>query len=107
MMNKLRLENKVAVVTGVASGMGRAIAEMFAEEGAKVVGCDYDVYSGQNTIDAIAAKGGDAVFVRCNLRVREDIARVRETAIDRYGGISTLVNAAGIVVLGPFHESNG
>lgn len=101
-MYRLRLENKVAVITGVASGMGQAIAKMFAEEGAKVVGCDFNTSGGEKTIDEIRAAGGDAVFVPCNLRKREDITRVREAAIAAYGRVTTLVNAAGIVVLDRF-----
>ena len=67
-MYRLRLENKVAVVTGVASGMGQAIAKMFAEEGAKVVGCDFNTIGGEKTIAEINTAGGDALFVPCNLR---------------------------------------
>ncbi len=50
-MYRLRLENKVAVITGVASGMGQAIASMFAEEGAKIVGCDFNTSEGEKTIN--------------------------------------------------------
>ncbi len=101
-MFRLRMEGKVAVVTGVASGMGQAIAHMLAEEGAKVVGCDYAQKEGQETIDSIIAAGGDAIFVPCNLRVRADIEKVREETLARYGRVTTLVNAAGIVVLDRF-----
>ena len=101
-MFRLRLEGKVAVVTGCASGMGQAIAVMFAEEGAKVVGCDFSVEAGQKTIDDINAAGGDAIFVPCNLRKKEDIVRVHEEAIKKYGRVTTLVNAAGICVLDYF-----
>jgi NAD(P)-dependent dehydrogenase (short-subunit alcohol dehydrogenase family) len=101
-MFKLRLENKVAVISGVASGMGKATAEMFAEEGAKVVGCDYDQENGQKTIDEIVTSGGDALFVPCNLRKREDVTNVRKETLSHYGRATTLVNAAGIVVLERF-----
>ncbi len=101
-MFRLRLEDKVAVITGVASGMGQAIAKMFAEEGAKVVGCDYSRDSGEKTINDIIAAGGDALFIPCNLRVRADIVRVREATMARFGRVTTLVNAAGIVVLDSF-----
>lgn len=101
-MYKLRLERKVAVVTGVASGMGRAVAKMFAEEGAKLVGCDFNTVAGEETISEIKAAGGDALFVPCDLRKREEIARVREETLARYGRVTTLVNAAGIVVLERF-----
>jgi len=103
-MNRLRLEGKVAVVTGVASGMGKAIAEMFAEEGAGVVGCDYNADAGFDTMDAISKAGGTGIFVPCNLRRREDIVAVREKTLERFGKVTTLVNAAGIVVLNTFLE---
>jgi NAD(P)-dependent dehydrogenase (short-subunit alcohol dehydrogenase family) len=101
-MSRLRLKNKVAVVTGVASGMGQAIAKMFSEEGAKIVGCDYSGELGQKTIDEITSDGGDATFVRCDLREKDDIVKVRQEAISRYGSVSTLVNAAGVCVLERF-----
>jgi NAD(P)-dependent dehydrogenase (short-subunit alcohol dehydrogenase family) len=82
--------------------MGRATAEMFAEEGARLVGCDFNPEEGQKTIDGINAAGGEALFVSCDLKKREDITRVREEAISKYGRVTTLVNAAGIVVLDRF-----
>lgn len=105
-MNKPRLEGKIAVVTGVASGMGKAIAEMFAEEGAGVVGCDFNADDGARTMDGIVESGGEGIFVPCNLRRKEDIANVREKAIERFGRVTTLVNAAGIVVLSTFMEQS-
>ena len=101
-MFKLRLEGKVAVVTGCASGMGQATALMFGEEGAKVVGVDYNAEEGQKTIDQINANGGDAVFVQCDLKKKEDIQRVHQVTMDTYGYVTTLVNAAGICVLDVF-----
>ncbi len=101
-MYRLRLENKVAVITGVASGMGQAVAKMFAGEGAKVVGCDFNRTGGEETVADIKAAGGDALFVPCNLRKKEDIIRVKEETLARYGRVTTLVNAAGIVVLDRF-----
>lgn len=101
-MFRYRLEGKVAVVTGVASGMGKEIAKMFAEEGACIVGCDYDGERGQQTSDEIVAAGGQAIFVRCDLRKKADIVKVREEAMARFGRVTTLVNAAGILVLDKF-----
>ncbi|BAK47673.1 MAG: SDR family oxidoreductase [Lachnospiraceae bacterium] len=97
-----RMDEKIAVVTGVGSGIGQAIATMFAEEGAKIVGADFDAAAGQKTIDAICAKGGEAVFVETNLRKKEDVQRLHDVTMETYGGITTLANCAGVLVHGGF-----
>ena len=101
-MFRLRLEDKIAVITGVASGMGRATATMFAEEGAKIVGCDFDSEGGEKTLTEIIANGGEGIFVSCDMRNQEDIVNVRKVAVETYGKVTTLVNAAGICVLDTF-----
>lgn len=97
-----RLENQIAVVTGVGSGIGRGIAKMFAAEGAKIVGADFDAKAGEATIADIKAAGGVGIFVKCNLRVKEDVKNLVQVTMDTYGDITTLVNAAGILVHAPF-----
>jgi 2-hydroxycyclohexanecarboxyl-CoA dehydrogenase len=68
-----RLDNKVAVVTGAASGMGRATAIRFAKEGAKVVIADLNSQGGELVVSEIAAGGGDAVFQRTDVTREADI----------------------------------
>lgn len=97
-----RMEGKIAVVTGVGSGIGRAVAQMFAKEGAKIVGADFNPTEGQKTIDGIKAAGGDAVFVEVNLRKKEDIDKLYDVTMKTYGGLTTLANCAGVLVHAPF-----
>ena len=99
-----RMEGKIAVVTGVGSGLGRAIAQMFAKEGAKIVGADFNPTEGQKTIDGIKAAGGEAVFVEVNVRKKEDIDKLYDVTMKTYGGVTTIANCAGVLVHKPFLE---
>ena len=99
-----RMEGKIAVVTGVGSGIGRAIATMFAKEGAKIVGADFNPAEGQKTIDAIKAAGGEAVFVEVNVRKKEDIDKLYDVTMQTYGTVTTIANCAGVLVHKPFLE---
>ena len=92
----MRLQNKVALVTGSANGMGAAEAKLFAQEGAKVVVADRLDDSGQQVVDAIAAAGGEAYFAHLDVTREEDWQEVITTAVSRYGKLDVLVNNAGI-----------
>ena len=93
-----RLEGKIALVTGSGSGIGKAIAIMYAREGAKVVCVNSNEGRGQATLKAIQDAGGEGIFVQCDVRKKEDIQRAVKTAVDTYGTLTTLVNAAGVLV---------
>lgn len=93
----MRLSGKVAVVTGAASGMGKAIAELYAAEGAKVVVSDLRAEAAQAVVDGIAAKGGSAVAVASNVAKEEDVQRMIDTAVTTFGTVDILVNNAGIM----------
>ncbi len=99
-----RMEGKIAVVTGVGSGIGKAVAEMFAKEGAKIIGADFNATSGQATVDGIQAAGGEATFVQANLRQKQDVEKIKDMAVSKYGTITTLVNCAGVLVHKTFLE---
>lgn len=91
-----RLENKVAIITGAGSGIGRATALLFAKEGAKVVLADIDTKEGESTRAAIESEGGSAIFVRTDVSNPKDIDQLVETTINHYSRIDILFNNAGI-----------
>lgn len=93
----MRLEGKVAVITGTGSGMGRAMANLFAKEGAKVVAAEWNQASLDAVVAEVAAAGGSIVGVQGDVSKREDDVRIIQTAIDAYGRIDILVNNAGIM----------
>jgi NAD(P)-dependent dehydrogenase (short-subunit alcohol dehydrogenase family) len=89
-----RLKQKVAIVTGGGNGIGRAISEVFAEEGARVVVADIDTQAGNNVVDEIVRKGGDAVFCQADVGSPEDAPRVVSVAAGSGGRIDVLCNNA-------------
>ncbi len=91
-----RLENKVAIITGGASGIGLATAELFAREGAAVTIADISP-AGQQAADAINAAGGRALFVRCNVADAADCQTVVEKTVAHFGKLNVLFNNAGII----------
>ncbi|MFE6079174.1 SDR family oxidoreductase [Paenibacillus sp. NPDC057886] len=93
----MRLQDKVAVVTGAGSGMGKAIATLYAQEGAKVVVSDINEASAQAVAEDIKAKGGEATFVVANVAKEEDIQNLIDTTVNTYGTVDILVNNAGIM----------
>jgi NAD(P)-dependent dehydrogenase (short-subunit alcohol dehydrogenase family) len=96
----MRLEGKVAIITGGGSGIGRAAAELFAREGAKVVVADYNAEAGQNALQAIKDSGGEAAFVQVDVSDSDQVRDMVQTALDTYGGIDILFNNAGILLFG-------
>lgn len=90
------LENKVAIVTGVGSGIGRAVAELYAREGARVLVSDIQEAGGQQTREAIAAAGGEAIFVKADTARPGDHKNLVDQALKHYGKLHIAVNNAGI-----------
>jgi len=93
----MRLEGKVAIVTGAASGMGKAIAELYAKEGAKVVVSDYNGEGAKAVAEAIVAAGGQAVANQANVAELADVERMFEETKTAFGKLDILVNNAGIM----------
>lgn len=91
------LTGKTAIVTGGASGIGKATALLLAQEGAAVVIADINPEQGKLTEQEINAAGGRAVFAPCNVAKAEDCQRVVQTAVERFGSLDILFNNAGII----------
>lgn len=99
----MRLKDKVAVITGAARGIGAAFAVGFAKEGAKVV--IGDIRDGANTLSAIKKEGGQALYVKMDVRRQDQCDALAKAAVDRFGTVDILVNNAGILVtMKPFME---
>jgi NAD(P)-dependent dehydrogenase (short-subunit alcohol dehydrogenase family) len=90
----VRLNGKVAIITGAASGMGRAAARLFAAEGAAVVIADLDEPRGTTVEDEIRSRGGEAIYVQTDVSQASDVASLVQATIERYGKLTTLYNNA-------------
>ena len=95
----MRLDQKVALITGGGSGIGRSSAVLFALEGAKVVVSDVDDNSAQQTIEKIRIAGGTASCVQGDVTSSNDAENMVREAVDTYGKLDVLVNSAGISAL--------
>lgn len=93
----MRLKNKVALITGGSSGIGKESCLLFAEEGAKVVVVDISEAGGQATATAIRAKGGEAVFCKADVSKAKDCEAMVDVARTQFGGLHILFNNAGIM----------
>jgi NAD(P)-dependent dehydrogenase (short-subunit alcohol dehydrogenase family) len=91
------LANKVALITGGASGIGRATAILFAQEGAAVAIADINAMQGQSAADEIGSAGGKAIFIPCDITHAGDCRAAVERTIAAFGGLHILFNNAGII----------
>lgn len=92
----MRLRDKVALITGAGSGIGRAIALEFAREGAKALLAELDEPSGHAVADEIGAAGGEAHFRRCDVTKEEEVRAAIEATVDAFGRLDIMVNNAGV-----------
>jgi NAD(P)-dependent dehydrogenase (short-subunit alcohol dehydrogenase family) len=93
----MRLDGKVAVITGAGSGMGRVAARMFAAEGANVVVAEFATRAGDETVRLVSESGGAAMFVKADVSQEADARTMIEAAVDEYGRVDVLYNNAGIM----------
>ena len=96
----MRLKEKVAIVTGAASGIGRATAVRFAQEGAKTVLADISTEGGQETLALVEKQGGTGKFIRADLSHKDDVQRVIGESVAHFGEVDILFNNAGIFQFG-------
>lgn len=101
----MRLKNRVALVSGGASGIGRATSELFAREGAKVLIADRATDEAGQTIDAIRAAGGDAQFLQVDVREAAQVKQAVDQALNTWGQIDILFNGAGVLYYGTVIET--
>jgi NAD(P)-dependent dehydrogenase (short-subunit alcohol dehydrogenase family) len=96
----MRLEDKVAIVTGGGLGIGRAIAQTLAKEGARVVVADLNAEAGQETVKGIQVRDDVATFAHTNVAKIEDTKRMVDVALQTYGELHIVVNSAGVYARG-------
>jgi NAD(P)-dependent dehydrogenase (short-subunit alcohol dehydrogenase family) len=93
-----RLEDKVALITGGGSGMGRVASTLFAGEGARVVVTDVSDDAGERTAEDIVGRGGQALFVHADVSEEADARAMVEAAVERFGRLDVLYNNAGVML---------
>jgi meso-butanediol dehydrogenase/(S,S)-butanediol dehydrogenase/diacetyl reductase len=94
-----RLEGKVAIITGAGSGMGRASAEVFTAEGARVVVADWNREAGEETVARIKAAGREAAFVNADVSQEVEVKALVDFTVSTYGGLDIMFNNAGIAAI--------
>jgi NAD(P)-dependent dehydrogenase (short-subunit alcohol dehydrogenase family) len=92
----MKLKDKVAIVTGATKGIGVAVAQEFAREGARVALAGRTTGLGQAVADEICQQGGEAIFVTCDVSLRADVERLVQATVARFGQIDIVVNNAGV-----------
>jgi 3-oxoacyl-[acyl-carrier protein] reductase len=92
----VKLANKVALITGAASGMGKSAALIFAQEGAKVAAVDIDEKQTQQTVSEIAKNGGQALALRADVSKSEDVQKMIDQTLAHFGALNIIYNNAGI-----------
>ena len=101
----MQLENKVAIITGAASGMGKAMAKGYAEEGASVVIADLDADAAAEAAESINSNGGTAIAIKYDVTDIQQSRDLVDSTLDKYGQLDILVNNAGVVAVSPIEDA--
>jgi 3-oxoacyl-[acyl-carrier protein] reductase len=91
-----RLEDKTAIITGAAAGIGESTAKLFAREGARLALCDVATESLEKVVAAITEEGGEAVAIKCNVASEEEVKAMVQETLSAFGKIDILINNAGV-----------
>jgi len=102
----MRLQNKIAIITGAGSGIGRGIALSFVKEGARVVVVDWSEEGGKETVRQIEKVNGEAIFIKTDVSKASDVDQLVEACLDKFDRVDILVNNAGILKSSVFHETS-
>lgn len=100
----MRLQGKVALITGFGSGLGKAIAILFAGEGARIAGISRGQKAGEQTIEQIKAIGAEAIFIPTDVRSETEVQAAIARTISSFGGLDIVVNSAGVRLTGTATE---
>ena len=107
MTDLFNLKNKVALVTGASSGMGKAIAEAMGVHGVKIIISSNDTEGGNQTVNTFKKQDIDAVFIPCDVSKKADIKQLYDQSIAVFGKIDILASCVGVALPSPFLEING
>nr|ABZ10145.1 putative short chain dehydrogenase [uncultured marine microorganism HF4000_APKG10H11] len=103
---KMKLQNKVSIVTGGSIGIGKAIAELYSDEGATVIIADVNEEQGKKTVDNINQKGGNAIFIKTDVSNEREVDEMIKMVVGKFKKIDILCNNAGIVGTGTICDTD-
>ncbi len=101
----MRLEGKVAIITGGTFGIGESTALLFAKEGAKVVIAARNADKGERVVSLIKEQGGDAIFIKTDVSQEEDVKELVRETVEAFGKLDVLFANAGVGAMGDIHET--